>query len=144
MRDRTNLNCHDPDRNLTIENCRINFNNQAGLSSMTHEQLYTNSILSGLRNMTFGEIPGLTLSVSGRGNGESAPLQPLAGLGSRMTRAGNGILGMKLVSTTGSILVVNFAEVIQLTDEYHAPGNLGTFSLQVTIQVRNSDKESGR
>ena len=105
-RDRTNLNCNDPDRYLTIENCRINFNNQAGLlSSMTHEQLYTNSVLSGIRNMTFDEFTGLTLSVSARGNGESAPLQHLAGLGSRMTPAGNGILGMKLVSTIGPILV---------------------------------------
>ena len=80
VRDRTNLNCNIPDRYLTIENCRIDFKNQAGfLSSMTHEQLYTNSVLSGLRNMTFDEFTGLTLSVSGRGNGESAPLQPLAG-----------------------------------------------------------------
>ena len=30
VRNRTNLNCNDPDRYLTIENCRINFNNQAG------------------------------------------------------------------------------------------------------------------
>ena len=52
VRDRANLNCNDPDRYLTIENCRVNFNDQAGLlSSMTHEQLYTNFVLSGLRNM---------------------------------------------------------------------------------------------
>ena len=143
VRDRTNLNCSDPDRYLTIENCRINFNNQAGLlSSMTHEQLYTNSVLSGLRNMTFDEFTGLTLSVSGRGNGESAPLQPLTGLGSGMTPGGNGIPGVKLVSTTGSILVLNFAEVIQLTDEYYAPGSLGTFNLQVTLQVRNNHRDN--
>ena len=79
--------------------------------------------------MTFDEFSGLTLSVSGRGNGESAPLQPLAGLGSRMTPAGNGIPNMKLLSTTGSILVLNFAEVIQSTDEYYAPGSLGTDNL---------------
>ena len=64
---------------------------------MTHEQLYTNSVLSGLRNMTLDGSTGLTLSVSGRGNGESAPLQPLAGLGSRMTPAGNRIFGMTLM-----------------------------------------------
>ena len=85
----------------------------------------------------FDEFTGLTLSVSGRGNGESAPLQPLAGSGSRMTPAGGGILGVRLVSTTGSILVLSFAEVIKLSDEYYAPGSLGTFNLQVTIQVRN-------
>ena len=68
--------------------------------------------------MTFDEFTGLTLSLSARGNGESALLQSLTGLGSRMTPAGGGIPGMKLISTTGSILVLNFAEVIQLTDEY--------------------------
>ena len=36
--------------------------------------------------------------------------------------------------TTGSILVLNFAEVIQLTEEYYAPGSLGSFNLQVTVQ----------
>ena len=56
--------------------------------------------------MTFDEFTGLTLSVSGKGNGESAPLQPLTGLGSRMTPGGNGVPGMKLVSTTGSSLVI--------------------------------------
>ena len=69
---------------------------------MTHGQLYTNSVLSGLRKMTFDEFTGFNLSVNGRGNSESTPLQPLTGLGSRMNPAGNGIPGMKLISTTGS------------------------------------------
>ena len=76
--------------------------------------------------------------MGGRGNGESAPLKPLTGLGSRMTPAGSGILGVKLLSTTGSILVLNFAEVVQLTDEYCAPGSLGTFNLQATLLVRTT------
>ena len=92
--------------------------------------------------MTFNEFTGLTLSVSGRGTGESAPLQRLAGLGSRMTPAGNRAPGMKLISTTGSILLLNFAEVIQLTDKYYAPGSLGTFNLQATLQVRNNHKDN--
>ena len=71
---------------------------------MTHEQLYTNSVLSGLRHMTFDAFTGLTLSVSGRGNGESAPLQLLIGLGLRLIPGGSGVPGMKLVSTTGFIL----------------------------------------
>ena len=80
--------------------------------------------------------------MSGRGNGESAPLQPLTGLGSRMIPGGNGIPGMELISTTGSILVLNFAEVIQSIDEYYAPGSLGTFNLQVSLQVRNNHKDN--
>ena len=67
-----NLTCNEPDRYPTLESCRINFNNQAGLSSMSPEQLYTNSVLSGLQNMSFDEFRGATISVSGRGNGESA------------------------------------------------------------------------
>ena len=47
------LTCCDADNYLTIENIRINFNNQAGLlSSMTPEQLYANSVLSGLARGT--------------------------------------------------------------------------------------------
>ena len=39
--------------------------------------------------------------------------------------------------TTGSILVLNFAEVIQLTEEYYAPGSLGSFNLQRQVTVQN-------
>ena len=59
-----------------------------------------------------------------------------------MTPGGNGVPGMKLISKTGSISVVNFAEVIQVTDEYSAPASLGTFNLQVTLQVRNNHRDS--
>ena len=52
--------------------------------------------------------------------------------------AGEGILGFKFVSTVGSVLVLNFAEVIQLTDEYYAPGSLNTFNSQLELQVRNN------
>ena len=56
----------DPDCYLTIRGVRINFNNQAGLlSSMSQQQLYTNSLLSGLHNMSWDEFSGSTMSVSG-------------------------------------------------------------------------------
>ncbi|MFM7985710.1 MAG: major capsid protein V20 domain-containing protein, partial [Candidatus Fonsibacter sp.] len=43
------LMCSDTDSYATIKNISINFNNQAGLlSSMTPEQLYRNSVKSGL------------------------------------------------------------------------------------------------
>ncbi len=38
----------------------------------------------------------------------------------------------------GTILVLNFAECIQLTEEYYAPGSLGTFELQFTLQAQNN------
>ena len=143
-----NLTCGDADRYLTINNCRINFNNQAGLlSSMTPEQLYTNSVLSGLQNMTYDEFRGLTVSVGGRDDGVSARRQPFTGEGSSLLRAAAAgppavllanSAGFKYIATTGTILVLNFAEVIQLTDEYYSPGSLGTFNLQIQLEVQNN------
>jgi hypothetical protein len=51
-----------------------------------------------------------------------------------------GRAGVKQIPTTGSILVLNFGEVIQLTDEYYAPGSLGTFNLQLQLEVINNHK----
>ncbi|MFM7990528.1 MAG: hypothetical protein ACKPKO_65535, partial [Candidatus Fonsibacter sp.] len=34
--------------------------------------------------------------------------------------------------------MLNFAEVIQLTEEYYAPGSLGTFNLQFSVQGQNN------
>ncbi|MFM7987257.1 MAG: major capsid protein V20 domain-containing protein, partial [Candidatus Fonsibacter sp.] len=50
------LTCCDTDSYATIKHISINFNNQAGLlSSMTPEQLYRNSVQSGLANMSWDE-----------------------------------------------------------------------------------------
>ena len=46
--------------------------------------------------------------------------------------------GFQVSPTTGTILVLNFAECIQLTEEYYAPGSLGSFNLQVTVRVANN------
>ena len=46
--------------------------------------------------------------------------------------------GIQYVPTTGTLLVLNFGEIIQLTEEYYAPGSLGTFNLQITLQVQNN------
>jgi hypothetical protein len=46
--------------------------------------------------------------------------------------------GIQYVPTTGTLLVLNVGEIIQLTEEYYAPGSLGTFNLQVTLQVQNN------
>ncbi|MFM7987607.1 MAG: major capsid protein V20 domain-containing protein, partial [Candidatus Fonsibacter sp.] len=40
--------------------------------------------------------------------------------------------------TTGTILVLNFAEVIQLTAEFYAPDSLGSFNLQLQVTVENN------
>ena len=46
--------------------------------------------------------------------------------------------------TVGSMVVLNFAEVIQLTEDYYAPGSLGSFNLQVTVNVANNQAEAFR
>ena len=50
--------------------------------------------------------------------------------------------GFQASPTTGTILVLNFAEVIQLTEGYYAPGSLGSFNLQLTVQVQNNQYEA--
>ena len=72
-----NLTCEDADSYATIKNISINFNNQAGLlSSMTPEQLYRNSVQSGLVNMSWDEFCGSVISCSGVDAGGSRPPHP--------------------------------------------------------------------
>jgi hypothetical protein len=149
-----NLDCRESDKYLTIKGIRINFNNQAGLlASQSPQQLYQNSVLSGL-HMSWEQFSGLTTSVAGRpaafGN-TSEPYSAYTGVGATFTSAYNTASatvtstfspGIKYIPTTGSVLALNFAEVIQLTDEYYAPGSLGTFNLQIILDVVNNHGET--
>ena len=57
-------NCTDADFFATITNITITWNNQCGLSaSMTSEQLYRNSIQSGLTGLTWDQLSGRVVSV---------------------------------------------------------------------------------
>ena len=130
------LGCKDTDSYATIKGISINFNNQAGLlSSMTQEQLFRNSIQSGLANMSWDEFCGSTVSAAS-GSTNVGLREPYLGLGAR-----DASPGFQMSPTTGTILVLNFAEVIQLTEEYYAPGSLGSFNLQLTVQVQNNQYE---
>ena len=135
------LKCSDTDSYATITNISINFNNQAGLlSSMTQEQLFRNSIQSGLVNMSWDEFCGSTVSACD-GEGTNRPAQQrsaYSGVGARMATTTTGTPGFQLSPTTGTILVLSFAEVIQLTEEYYAPGSLGSFNLQMAVTVQNN------
>ena len=62
---------------------------------------------------------------------------PYSGVGANLS-GGVSAPGFQLVPTTGTILVLNFAEVIQLTEEYYAPGSLGSFNLQLTVIAQNN------
>jgi hypothetical protein len=131
-----NLTCMDTDSYLTIKQISINWNNQAGLlSSMSPEQLYRNCILSGLGNLTWDEFCGTSTTIQEGNNG-------FVGMGSKMISITATTESFRLQPTTGSILVLDFASVIQLTEEYYAPGSLGTFNLQFSLQVQNNHYES--
>ncbi|MFM7979489.1 MAG: major capsid protein V20 domain-containing protein [Candidatus Fonsibacter sp.] len=62
---------------------------------------------------------------------------PYSGVGSNVT-GGRTNPSVQYVPTTGTLLVLNFAEVIQQAEEYYAPGSLGTFKLQLSVQVQNN------
>ena len=110
------LKCSDPDTYLAIKKLRINFNNQAGISSTyTTEQLYDASVQSGLANLTYREFVGNTI---GQGHVPLAsaldnpvkynawPLNPYAGQGS--VDASQGIKMIPLTRRTGFDRAVQF------------------------------------
>jgi hypothetical protein len=115
---------------------------------MTQPQLYKASVLSGLKSMTWAEFSGLTMGVTSPNGvpGIAEPTQGLSGVGAMLPlNAGAGNIltpGVQLVPTVGSVVILNFAEVIQLTEEYYAPGSLGSFNLQVAVTVVNNQAEA--
>ena len=104
--------------------------------------------------MSLEQFSGLTTSVAGRPAAfgkTSEPFSAYTGVGATFTSAYNTAAapvapnfspGIKYIPTTGSVLTLNFAEVIQLTDEYYAPGSLGTFNLQIILDVVNNHGET--
>jgi hypothetical protein len=105
----------DADFYLPIRSISIQFNNSSGiLSSCSVWDLYRMSVASG-SNQSFSEFLGVANVAN--------PTDP--------SRGG------KLVPTTGSILCLDFAKCIQIIDDYYAPGSLGTFQFQISVNVVN-------
>jgi hypothetical protein len=105
----------DTDAVPVITNISINFNNNAGLlSSSTLQDLYYYSVQAG-SNQSFNEFCGQCYGWS--------PYK------------GQAIVG--IVPTTGSYLMLDFATVVQLTEDYYAPGSLGNFQLQFQVTCQN-------
>jgi hypothetical protein len=127
----------DSDSFLTIKNININFNNYAGLlSNMSQEQLYKASVASGL-HMSWQEFSGLTMSTSNISYNDSISESQtrIFGVGAYApfgtgteTETYKRTPGVQLIPTVGSMLVLDFATVIQLTEDYYAPGSIGNFS----------------
>jgi len=118
------------DRSLIINRIAINWNNQSGiLASATQDQLWRYSVESGSIQSweEFSGVynigkPGLALP-SGSG--------PAAG----------GNIFSQLVPTVGSYLMLDFAKHINITEDYYAPGSLGNFNLQFTVDVGSNNRQ---
>lgn len=104
----------DADFFLPITGCKINWNNQSGLlSNATAYDLYRYSRKAG-SNQSWQEFSGKAYKAS-----------PAGGSGSQ-------------VYTSGSMLMLNFAEDLQITEDWYAPSSIGNFNLQIELQVNNT------
>lgn len=111
----------DTDWSPVIKNISLNWNNNAGLlSSATLQDLYTYSVNAG-SNQSFQEFCGQAYASNVSWLLPDAPT--------------NGYSG--LTTTVGSYLMLNFADVIQLTEDFYAPGSLGNFQLQFQLTIAN-------
>lgn len=99
---------------LPITGIKVNWNNQSGLlSNATAYDLYRYSRKAG-SNQTWQEFGGYAWKAN-----------PAGGSGSQ-------------VRTSGSMLMLNMAEDLQLTEDWYAPGSIGNFNLQIELQVDNN------
>lgn len=107
------LTGEDANAYLPIRAVSIQFNNQSGiLSNTTDYELFRMSQEAGSKQ-TWTEF-------SGKATEAAAADTPFVRL------------------TTGSVLVLDFAKHINISEEYYAPSSLGTFSLQVQVTVDNT------
>ncbi len=98
----------DPDVSPVITNISINFNNNSGiLASSTVQDLYRYSVEAG-SNQSYQEFIG-------QAYGKDSAVIP----------------------TIGSYLMLDFATVINLIEDYYAPGSLGNFQLQFNTTIFN-------
>ena len=110
-------NCGDADSFAVINGISLNWNNSSGiLASATQQDLYRMSCEAG-SNQSWLEFQGFANSYSSVLNSVSAT--PLV----------------------GSILVLDFAKAIQLSESYYSCGSLGSFVLNVVLSVANQSSQ---
>ena len=133
------LDCTYSDNYASIQSVNITFNNAVGLlSNHTQRQLYDVSVDSGLANLTWEEWKGSAVSVNGGGT-SAEPRSPYEGVGAFLTSTGTAFTGVKLTPTTGSILILDMATQVQLTESFLAPGGLGEFHCKVQLTCYNNE-----
>lgn len=108
----------DPDFWMTFQDLNIQFNNGAGiLSTANLQQLYKMSINSG-SNQSWNEFVGKA-NVYNTTEGQS----------------------VNQVGTSGSIIMLDMATDINLTEDFFAPGSLGNFTLQINFNGVNNTEQ---
>ena len=102
-----------PDTFGVITGISVNFNNQSGiLASATPQDLYKFSVENG-SNQSWFEFSGqINVPDVAGGMGRKVPM-------------------------SGSLLILEFAKDINISDDYYAAGSLGNFQLQLVIQAKN-------
>jgi len=109
----------DQDWSPVISGISINWNNNAGLlSSATLQDLYYYSVDAG-SNQSFQQYCG----------------QAYASQTGQSGLVGGGF--STFTSMIGSYLMLDFATVIQLTEDFYSCGSLGNFQLQFQLQLQN-------
>jgi hypothetical protein len=102
-----------------ITNITVNWNNQSGLlSSFSQYDIWRASVNSG-SNLSYNEFAG------------RATLAPTSFVGQGAANCG------KIVPLCGSVLALDMAYTIQLTDDFLAPGSIGAYNLQFAVTVEN-------
>lgn len=112
-----NQNNGSPDQYTAIKNVNVSFNNQVGiLSSASEYELFRMSQEAG-NNSSW-------LEWSGRARASSQP-----------DSAGADY------ATVGSVLVLDFAEHINISEDYYAPSSIGTFNFQIQVQCESVEAQ---
>lgn len=127
------LTAKDSDTFLPIKKLSISFNNANGLlSSATQQQLWQYSQEAGLVNQSWDMFSGETV--------KSASSFYTTGTTTNLMPQVNGYAYTdcnKKCPTSGGIVSLLFGRHIQISEDYYAPGSLGSFQFQIIVDCYN-------
>jgi len=115
--------CGVSDHYGSITGVSVVLNNASGLlSTYSSEQLFRASYLSGCQQ-SYSEYSGLQQK-----------------WGTAGTIGGVGVVGVpsEYISTCGSMLVLDFAKIIPILQDYFSPGSLSTAQFQIRVDYKNN------
>ena len=110
---KSNLRNSTPDAYCAIQNANITFSNQTGiLSNATPQELWRMSVEAG-SNQSWLEFSGKVASQTALGNSVGS------------------------TSSTGSVLVLDFCNHINVSEDYFSSGSIGSFNFNIQLNVFN-------